>query len=198
MAITFVKDTNGKVLVDDGVKKFSLDPSMNIIAHPSDPELIIITDTSAPLETREAFKFGWKQVTVPANSGRNDLIDKLGKNFFYNSFSASVSFPPGLATEATLDKIVQYVGNSAKPTVVESSTTSVSVIAANPNRKSLRLRNLNVKTCYISTISPATTNDPIYLEKNEIWLEEESTKEIHAIWETGASGDGMSVEEIYK
>jgi hypothetical protein len=102
MAITFVKDTNGKVIVDDGVKVFSLDPSMNVIAHSADPELIVITDTSAPLETREAFKFDWKQVTTPANTSRNDLIEKLGKNFFYSS--VAVSIPTDLAKEAKQDE----------------------------------------------------------------------------------------------
>jgi hypothetical protein len=103
MAITFTKDTNGKVIVDDGTRKFSLDSSMNVLPHISDTELIIITDSSAPLEQREVLKFGWQQVTTPANSSRNDLIEKLGKLYFYPSFSASVSFPPGLATEAKQD-----------------------------------------------------------------------------------------------
>ena len=181
MAITFIKDVNGKIIVDKDGVKYSLNASMNIIAHPADEKIIIITDSSAPLETREVFRFGWEEVTVPVVVSRNDLVEKLGKNFFYES--VSVILPPGFGT-----------GDTGVQTTVSRSATSVTLLALNVSRNEAHIRNESNVAMYIAFGATATVGKGIKLEKNERLIEDKYTGIITAIWASAGAGSAEIIE----
>ena len=169
MAVTFVKDAKGKVIVTSGKKKYSLDPSMNIIPHPADEKVIIITDSSAPLEQREVLKFGHTDVTVPTSTDRDNLIEKLGQDFFNGV-------------------IVEKTGDDGAPTSVEQDDESVTIVEANANRVEVFIRNDSEDPLYLEYGEEATTDSAIKLLQDDVLIEDKYTGIITGIW--GASGSG--------
>lgn len=109
MAVTFVKDTNGKVIITlgDG-KKVGADPSNNVLPHPDNEEIVIITNTTAPMESREKVHVSWKAVTVPSVTDRNDLINKLSTDFF-NKVVISNVVSSNVVTQFKEDAVIEEV-----------------------------------------------------------------------------------------
>ena len=90
MAITFTKTGNGKILMENSIsgEKFGLDGSSNVFPHPTDTEVILISDTSD--RTREGFTVPVASVTTPSHTGRANLIKQLTEDFFFSPTAGGV------------------------------------------------------------------------------------------------------------
>ena len=83
---------------------------------------------------------------------------------------------------------------SATETTVSASASSVQLLAANANRKSVLIRNDSEAIMYISHGGTATTSSPVMLQPQSIW--EMGTRYVgalNAIWES-AVGSAQILE----
>jgi len=93
---TFTKLANGNVLyVANSGEKIGLMGALNVLPHPSEDDFIILTDSAQFISDGKSFKFDWQDVTLPVGStDRNDLIEELSTNFFFNlAGGSSITIP---------------------------------------------------------------------------------------------------------
>ncbi len=117
--------TKGKVVYEasDGTK-YAIDMRMNILPHPRNENLILITDDTSPQETDKGFILKWSTVTIPLASDRNDLIQKLADDYFVSSDETAGSSIGASRKDKSrfLDTIGDgsgtnnFIGNYATPT----------------------------------------------------------------------------------
>ena len=83
MATTFVKNGTN-VLVTIGTNDPISAPGNAFISpHPSEDDVIMISEKFNPQNRDEALKIYVSDVTLPVNTGRADLIAKLSTDFFF-------------------------------------------------------------------------------------------------------------------
>ncbi len=79
---TFRKLKSGKILYENLSKTIAFSYKMNILPHPTEDDMILITDDCNLQETNKGFKFDWKYVTSPLATSRNEMIEILADNMF--------------------------------------------------------------------------------------------------------------------
>lgn len=83
MATTFVKNGTNVLVTIGGNDPISAPGNAFISPHPSEEDVIMISEKFNPQARDEAIKIFVSDVTLPVNSGRSDLIVKLSTDFFF-------------------------------------------------------------------------------------------------------------------
>jgi len=106
------------------------------------------------------------------------------------------------ATAAKQDDIITAIGSIgggsatvATPTSVAQSTSSVQLLAAEPDRVEAIIRNDSSQTLYIQEGATATTTSAVELKKDDIYLVDNFTGVINGIWASGTSGFARITEK---
>jgi len=121
----------------------------------------------------------WLGSTTPT-VGQKDEVSSIPVTTAQNQTGQSVEF-----------------GNTQSTTTVVGSAISVLIKAASTTRKEIIIRNDTNKKMFICFFTPATTATPIFLNKDEIWVEDRWQGAIYAIWETGVTGNSY-ITEVYE
>ena len=87
-------------------------------------------------------------------------------------------------------------GNIGTAYTVPVSLTSVVLIAANPDRKEVIIRNDSNHNMYIFHGATATLTSAIRLRKEDTFIEDKYTGIISGIWDSVAGGGNPEITEI--
>lgn len=110
----FQKLDTGNVLVTDnnGISR-KLSSETNVLPHPHDPDMIVLTDESRVNIYSPDFRFKWQDVLQPVVTSREDAILKLSLSFFnVDEIAPNSSAEPSLIEEDEENGIT-YVGYAA-------------------------------------------------------------------------------------
>jgi hypothetical protein len=88
-------------------------------------------------------------------------------------------------------------GNQGTAYTVPVSLTSVVLIAANPDRKEVIIRNDSNHNMYIFHGATATLTSAIRLRKEDTFIEDKYTGVISGIWDSVAGGGNAEITEVY-
>ena len=87
------------------------------------------------------------------------------------------------------------LGDTGTSTSVAVSATSVTLVAANADRKQVIIRNDTNKIMYIAHGSTATTSSAIKLKNNSVYFEDKYTGVISGIWSGTGTGNAQIIED---
>lgn len=87
-------------------------------------------------------------------------------------------------------------GNQGTAYSIPASITSVTLVAANANRKEVIIRNDTNNDLYIFHGATATLNSAIKLKKGDTYIEDKYTGIISGIWNSIAGGGNAEITEI--
>ncbi len=90
------------------------------------------------------------------------------------------------------------LADTGAASTVAISVSSVSLLAANADRKQVIIRNDTNQDLYIAHGSTATTSSAIRLKKNDVYLEDKYTGVISGIWDSVAGGGNAQIIEDTK
>jgi hypothetical protein len=90
------------------------------------------------------------------------------------------------------------LADTGAASTVAISVSSVSLLAANADRKQVIIRNDTNQDLYIAHGSTATTSSAIRLKKNDVYLEDKYTGVISGIWGSVAGGGNAQIIEDTK
>lgn len=93
------------------------------------------------------------------------------------------------------------VGSPAPPsgeyhTNIPASETSVLLVSSRPTRAEVIIYNDSNKYMYVCAFSPAVLGSGIYLQPRTGVILDKTSRAIHGIWETGATGKAV-IQEFY-
>ena len=112
--------------------------------------------------------------------------------------AASLPLPTGAATEATLSSLNdKHTSSTSTLTQVAASTSSVSILASNANRKGWVLVNDSNKIAFVAFAATATSAAYTYKINANSTLEPQQavyTGAISAIWKSGVTGNMVITE----
>ena len=92
---------------------------------------------------------------------------------------------------------IDLSGGTGTETSVPQSATSVTLKAANANRKEIIIVNNSTKDMWISFTGTATVDKGIFLPKNQnVFIEDKYTGIISGIWTSAAGGGSAEITEI--
>lgn len=112
---------------------------------------------------------------------------------------SSTSFPTVLSIEQEQGIFSQNTFGSSYGGLpfVAASTSSVTLVGANANRKEVYIRNTSNQNLHIRLAAgPASIPTPIMLKKDEILIEDRYLGEIRGIWESPATSGGATIMEV--
>ena len=89
---------------------------------------------------------------------------------------------------------VQTTAESQSTITVNAQDMSILLKAANKERREIWIRNTSSKVLYICPFTPATTDTPIVLNKEEILISETYNGAYYGIWDSGATGKAIITE----
>jgi len=90
------------------------------------------------------------------------------------------------------------LGDTGAASSVGISITSVTLIAANVDRKEVIIRNDSNRDLFISQTATATLSSAVRLKKNDTYIEDKYTGIITGIWDSVAGGGNAQITEIDK
>lgn len=90
------------------------------------------------------------------------------------------------------------LADTGSASTVAISAASVSLLAANADRKQVIIRNDTNQDLYITHGATATTSSAIRLKKNDVYLEDKYTGAISGIWDSVAGGGNAQIIEDTK
>jgi len=90
------------------------------------------------------------------------------------------------------------LADTGAASTVAVSITSVTLLAANADRKQVVIRNDTNQDLYIAHGATATVSSAIKLKKNDVYLEDKYTGTISGIWDSVAGGGNAQIIEDTK
>lgn len=90
------------------------------------------------------------------------------------------------------------LADTGSASTVAISAASVSLLAANADRKQVVIRNDTNQDLYIAHGATATISSAIRLKKNDVYLEDKYTGAISGIWDSVAGGGNAQIIEDTK
>lgn len=91
MATTFVKNGTNVLVTIGANDPISAPGNAFISPHPSEADVIMISEKFNPQNREEALKIYVSEVTVPVATDRKDLIEQLSTDFFFRVSGTGVS-----------------------------------------------------------------------------------------------------------
>lgn len=116
-----------------------------------------------------------EELILETNSELQDIINQLQSIFLE------------LISSNTFGQII------TNNTIIASNISQL-IISSNNDRKEVIIRNASSKIMYITFSNPATNQTAIFLNKDEIWIEDRYRGNIYAIFEPDVSGNAFIIE----
>jgi len=88
------------------------------------------------------------------------------------------------------------LGDTGTATSVAISATSVTLIAANSDRREVIIRNDTNQDLYIAHGATATTSSAVRLKKDDTYIEDKYTGVISGIWSSAGGGGNAQITEV--
>ena len=80
---TFTRTADGKVIFEKDSIKHVFDGGCNVLPHPREANIVLITTEATNQSTADGFAIDWNDVSTPSVTDRNDLLQKLADDFFF-------------------------------------------------------------------------------------------------------------------
>ncbi len=114
--MTITKSANGRVIiVDKHGNTNSFSGKEKVLPHPDVPYLVIISENSSSESLKDGFKFAWLTVSNISVANRNEFIQELSDNFFFE-----------LDQTAELDNRITALENTTKKVAYYAEITTLS------------------------------------------------------------------------
>jgi hypothetical protein len=125
----------------------------------------------------------------------------------------SLPLPFGAATQATLAALLtelqlkadltetqlvkQKLGSATTNSSVARNVASVTLLAADVDRKEAKIRNNSTGVLYLSHTSPATLNECVKLFQDDVYILDSTSEAIYGIWNSAGTGDARITQTKY-